>query len=38
VERLVEQDETLLERAIERFEAMNLSWHASETRKLRAQS
>jgi class 3 adenylate cyclase len=29
---LVEEDETLLERAIERFEAMNLAWHASETR------
>jgi hypothetical protein len=38
VERLVEEDEMLLERAIERFEAINLAWHASETRKLRAQS
>ena len=31
---LVEEDETLLERAIERFEAMSLDWHADETRKL----
>jgi hypothetical protein len=34
---LVDEDEVLLERAIERFEAMNLAWHASETRKLVAQ-
>ena len=31
---LVEEDETLLERAIDRFEAMSLDWHADETRKL----
>ena len=35
---LVDEDETLLERAIERFEAMNLTWHASETRKLVTQA
>jgi class 3 adenylate cyclase len=34
---LVEEDEALLERAIERFEAMGLDWHASETRKLKLQ-
>jgi class 3 adenylate cyclase len=35
---LVEEDEALLERAIERFEAMNLAWHADETRKLKAET
>ena len=34
---LVEEDEGLLARAIERFEAMSLNWHADETRKLAAQ-
>ena len=34
---LVEEDETVLERAIERFEAMSLDWHANETRRLLAQ-
>ena len=34
---LVEEDEALLQRAIERFEAMSLAWHADETRKLVAQ-
>ncbi|HYX77423.1 MAG TPA: hypothetical protein VE757_09635, partial [Gaiellaceae bacterium] len=32
---LVDEDEALLARAIERFEAMGLDWHADETRKLR---
>jgi hypothetical protein len=31
---LVEEDEALLER----FEAMNLAWHADETRKLKAET
>jgi hypothetical protein len=33
---LVEEDEALLARAIERFESMSLQWHAEETRKLKA--
>jgi class 3 adenylate cyclase len=28
------EDDTLIEQAIERFEAMSLDWHAAETRKL----
>ena len=28
------EDKELVERAIERFEAMDLAWHAAETRKL----
>jgi hypothetical protein len=31
---LVREDETLLERAAERFEAFGLAWHAAETRAL----
>ena len=31
---VVREDESLIERAVERFEAMNLDWHATETRKL----
>ena len=31
---LVEEDDALLERAVQRFEAMSLDWHADETRKL----
>jgi hypothetical protein len=31
---LVEEDEALLARAIERFEAMSLHWHADETRRF----
>ena len=34
---LVREDDELLERAIERFAAMGLDWHASETRKLVVQ-
>jgi class 3 adenylate cyclase len=35
---LVEEDDSLLARAIARFEAMHLDWYAAETKKLRAQA
>jgi hypothetical protein len=35
---LVDEDEALLDRAIERFEAVGLDWHAGETRRLVAQT
>jgi class 3 adenylate cyclase/tetratricopeptide (TPR) repeat protein len=33
---VVREDETLISRALERFESMGLDWHAAETRKLLA--
>jgi hypothetical protein len=35
---VVREDETLIEQAFERFEAMGLDWYASETRKLIPQA
>ena len=35
---VVRKDQTLLAQAVERFEAMHLDWHASETRRLIAQA
>jgi class 3 adenylate cyclase/tetratricopeptide (TPR) repeat protein len=35
---IVREDETLIERALERFAAMHLDWHAEQTRKLLAEA